>query len=339
MTRKRGSRAPELPSLKGRRVLITGGLGFVGSNLARKCVELGARVTVLDCLDPHSGGNLYNVDGFKDKIELFFGDILNFDVLSGYVVDKDILFNCAASTSHPFSMKEPWIDLDVNCRGTINLLEACRRYNQKIKFVHIGTSTQLGRLHFRPADENHPEFPNDIYSANKSVSEKYVLIYSNAHNMKVVVVRLPNVYGPRASIHSSDFTFVNYFIGLALQDKAITIYGDGAQLRNVIYVEDCVEALVAAAAKERANNEVFFAVGNEHFSVAEIAKMITRHIGSGQVRSVPWPLERKITEVGDAVISNEKIQKMLGWAPRHSFAEGLVETRRFYAQHLDKYLR
>lgn len=330
--------AVSVSSLKGKRIIITGGLGFIGSNLARQCLKSGAKVTVFDCLDPHSGGNLYNVQDIKDSIEIIFGDILNFDELPKYITGKDILFNCAASTSHPFSMKEPWINLDVNCRGTINLLEACRRFNKEIKFVHIGTTTQLGKLYFCPADEKHPEFPTDIYSANKCVSEKYVLIYGKAYGMAVTVVRLSNVFGPRASIHSNDFAFVNYFIGLALQSKDITVYGQGSQLRNLIYVDDCVSAIIMAALAKKTNGEVIFAVGQEHHSVAEIAKMISNHIG-GRVRFVPWPDERKITEAGDAVISNKKIKDILGWKPRYKFSKGLIETKRFYKKYLKNYLR
>ena len=326
-------------NLKGKKVLITGGLGFIGSNLAYKCLESGAKVTIFDCLDPHSGGNLYNIKEIRDSVELVLSDVLNFDEVSRYIVDKDILYNCAASTSHPFSMKEPWIDLDVNCRGVINLLEAARRFNKEMKFVHIGTSTQLGKLHFRPADENHPEFPTDIYSANKSVSEKYVLIYGAAYGMPVTVIRFPNVFGPRASIHSSDFTFVNYFIGLALQNKVITIYGNGTQLRNVIYVDDCINALMMASLNQHANGEVLFASGDEHFSVADIAKMIIKHIGLGQAKLIAWPKGRKAIEIGDAIITNEKIKKMLGWAPRYSFAKGLDKTKLFYMKCLEKYMR
>ncbi|MDD5131482.1 MAG: GDP-mannose 4,6-dehydratase [bacterium] len=326
-------------SVKGKRILITGGLGFIGSNLAHRCLDQGAKVTILDCLDPHSGGNLFNIREIRDDVKLVISDVLNFDEVSRQVMDKDILFNCAASTSHPFSMKEPWIDLDVNCRGVINLLEAVRRFNKEMKIVHIGTSTQLGKLHFRPANETHPEFPTDIYSANKSVSEKYVLIYGAAYNMPVTVIRFPNVFGPRASIHSSDFTFVNYFIGLALQDKAITIYGDGAQLRNVLYVDDCVDALINAALSQKANGEVYFAAGDEHYSVALIAKDIVKYIKSGHTKFIPWPAERKVTEIGDAVISNKKIKTELSWKPRVGFADGLIKTKQYFSTCLENYLR
>lgn len=328
-----------LPGLKGKNVLITGGLGFIGSNLAHRCLELGARVTIYDCLDPHSGGNIYNIRDIKNSVEVVFSDILNFDEISRHIANKDILFNCCASTSHPFSMKEPWIDLDVNGRGVINQLEAVRRFNRDIKFMHIGTTTQIGKMLYKPIDEVHPEFPTDIYSANKSASEKYVLIYAKAYNIAATVMRLPNVFGPRASIHSGDFTFINYFIGLALQGKDITVYGDGKQLRNVIYVDDCVSALIMASGTSKTNNEVFFTAGDGHYSVSEIASLIVRHIGSGNVKCIPWPNERKATEIGDAIISSEKIKRILKWHPQYNFENGLAKTKKYYDKCLKHYLR
>jgi len=328
-----------LPSLSGQRILITGGLGFIGSNLAHKCLELGAKVSIYDCLDPRSGGNLYNIKGIKDSVELCCHDILNFDRLSQHVIDKDVIFNCAASTSHPFSMREPWIDLDVNSRGVINLLEAIRRFNRDGRFIHLGTSTQLGKLQYQPADENHPEFPTDIYSANKSVSEKYVLIYANAYQMQATVIRLSNVFGPRATIHSPEFTFNNYFIGLALQGKDITVFGEGKQKRNVLYVEDVVESLIRAAQTPGASGETFFAVGDQHYSVAQIAQQTVKYIGSGKVKFVEWPKSRKTVEVGDAIITNKKVKKVLNWSPQYDLKSGLIKTKEYYQDCLEEYLR
>ena len=326
-------------TLNAKKVLITGGLGFIGSNLAHRCLELGAKVTVFDNLDPHSGGNLYNVQDIRGEIEVCYHDILDFDRLVEHVVGKDIIFNCAASTSHPFSMREPWLDLDVNSRGVINLLEALRRFNYEAKFIHLGTSTQLGKLHYQPADEYHPEFPLDIYSANKSVSEKYVLIYAHAYNLRATVVRLSNVYGPRASIHSPEFTFNNYFIGLALQGKEIPIFGTGAQKRNLIFVEDAVDVLLCAALNERTDGETFFAVSDEHISVAELAETIVRIIGKGSVRYVSYPCDRTTTEVGDAILSNRKIKEWFNWQPRVDLDRGLEKTRDYYLTCLEKYLK
>ena len=331
-------RKPGLQRLRGKKILILGGMGFIGSNLAHRCLELGAEVFVYDNLDPRSGGNLYNIHDIEDSCHLLYYDILNFDQLSQEVNKKDIVFNCAASTSHPFSMKEPWIDLDVNSRGVINVLEAIRRFNRDVKFVHIGTSTQLGKLCYKPADEKHPEFPTDIYSANKMVSEKYVLIYAKAHDLNSTVVRLSNVFGPRASIHSSDFTFNNYFIGLALQGKAITVYKPGSQLRNVLYVDDAIEALIAAALSEKTNKETFFAVGDQHFSIAQIAEATVEILG-GSVKYVEWPKERKAIDIGDAVISNRKLKELLNWSPRTELKEGLVRVKEFFEPCLEKYIR
>jgi UDP-glucose 4-epimerase len=328
-----------LPDLKGQRILITGGLGFIGSNLAYKCLELNAEVSIFDILDPRSGGNLYNIHDFKDSVKLYFHDILNFDQVSQRVTGMDIIFNCAASTSHPFSMKEPWIDLDINSKGVINLLEAIRRFNRDVKFIHLGTSTQLGKLQYQPADEKHPEFPTDIYSANKCVSEKYTLIYAAAHQIPGSVLRLSNVFGPRASIHSPEFTFNNYFIGLALQGKEIPVFGDGKQMRNIIYVDDVVEALILASQSPEIDNQTFFIAGDHHFTVSQIAEDIVQHMGSGKVKYIDWPKTRKAVDFGDAVISNQKIKKYLNWTPRTAVKKGLTETKAYYESCLEEYLR
>ncbi len=328
-----------MPSLKGQRVLITGGLGFIGSNLAHACVELGADVTIYDCLDPHSGGNLFNIHDIKDSIELCHQDIQDFSSISQYVLNKDLIINCAASTSHAFSMREPWIDSDVNSRGVINLLEAVRRFNRDACFIHLGTSTQLGKLQHPIADETHSEFPTDIYSANKCASEKYVLIYANSHQIRTSVIRLSNVFGPRACIHSPEFTFNNFFVGLALQGKDITVFGDGQQKRNVIYVDDAVAAIILASQADNAAGETLFAVGDEHFSVAQIAEATVKYLESGQVRFVEWPRGRKSIEIGDAIISNQKIKECLGWTPQHTMHSGLIKTKAYYENCLREYLR
>ncbi|MEQ8954999.1 MAG: GDP-mannose 4,6-dehydratase [Gammaproteobacteria bacterium] len=156
-----------LHNLRGKKVLVTGGLGFIGSNLVRLCLEAGAEVTVYDCLDPHSGGNFFNIKDIRHDIRLCVSDILNFDRLCEKIMDHELIVNCAASTSHSFSMREPWLDQDVNNRGMINILEAMRRFNRNARFIHLGTSTQLGRLEYQPADQKHPEYPTHIYSANK----------------------------------------------------------------------------------------------------------------------------------------------------------------------------
>lgn len=323
--------------LKGQKVLITGGLGFVGSNIAVRCVQLGAEVTLYDCLDPKSGGNRHNIHDIRNDVRIELNDVRNFEGISAAVLNKDVVFNCAAYTSHPNSMSDPLMDIEINCKGTIHLLEAARRFHPDVKIVHIGTSTQIGRMVQPAADEHHPEFPVDIYSANKSASEKYVLIYGGAYRMRTTVVRLANNYGPRSCIKNSDFGFMNYFIGLALQGKEIPVFGDGSQLRNISFIQDSVEALIAASQSSQSDGEVFFAVSDTQISVAELSAKITEHIG-GRVHFVEWPKNRQAIEIGDAVIGNEKIKKILDWSPGYDLAKGLAKTKEYYVPLLEKYL-
>lgn len=328
--------AAPLPSLSGKRVLITGGLGFIGSNLAHRAIALGAEVTIYDCLDPKSGGNHFNLEGVRDRVKLVINDVRNFEALCQAVLSQDLVIHCAAYTSHPNSMREPLVDIDINCKGTIHLLEAVRRFQPSARVLYVGTSTQIGPMHAAVIDERHSEFPVDIYSANKCAGEKYTLLYGKAHGLDVVVVRLANTYGPRSNIRSADFGFINYFIGLALRGRSLTVFGEGKQLRNVSFVDDSVEALLAVAARPASRGEVYFAVADRQYSVLELAESIARHIGGG-VSRIPWPADRAAIEAGDAIISNAKIRRDVGWEPRTPLDEGLRRTREFFSPVLARY--
>lgn len=323
--------------LAGKRVLITGGLGFIGSNLAQACVAAGAKVTIYDCLDPKSGGNMYNMRGILDQVEIMINDVRNFEAVCASVMRQDIIFHCAAYTSHPNSMREPLVDIEVNSKGTINILEAARRFNPEARIVYVGTSTQVGRMLTSPINETHAEFPLDIYSANKGVAEKYTLIYNSAYGLQTTVVRLVNVFGPRSNLNTGDTGFINYFIGLGLQRKNITVYGKGEQLRNVLYVDDAVSALLAAATQPASVGQIFLASNNESLAVSTIAKTIERVVG-GKVVYVDWPKARGAIEVGDAVVTNKKIRDVLGWEPRYTLAEGLKLTKRYFKPVLSHYI-
>lgn len=327
----------DVPNLEKQKILITGGLGFIGSNLAKKCLELGADVTIYDCLDPKSGGNIYNINEIRSEVKVILNDIRNFEGVSAAILNQNVVFNCAAYTSHPNSMKEPLIDIEVNCKGTINILEAAKRFNPESKIVHIGTSTQIGKMRFDEADELHPEFPVDIYSANKTASEKYVLVYGSAYKMRTTVIRLANNYGPRSNIKSPDFGFINYFIGLALQNKEITIFGKGSQLRNFSFVDDSVLALILASQNERSNGQVYFAVSDKQVSILDISNELVSIIG-GKLRFIDWPKERESIEIGDAIIKNNKIKNELGWFPKTDIKEGMQQTKNYYKNCLTKYI-
>ncbi|MFW9994127.1 MAG: NAD-dependent epimerase/dehydratase family protein [Candidatus Odinarchaeota archaeon] len=325
-------------SIEGKNILILGGLGFIGSNLAQTLCRYDCTITIFDALIEGLGGNLANIKEIKDEVQLVKGDIRDFALVEQHVRDKDIIFNCAGQTDHVRSMKEPFLDIDINCRGIMNVLEAVRTVNDSAKIVFTGTRSQFSKMVYSPFDEDHPEFPSDIYSANRSVGEKYHLIYYRAHGIKSTSLRLTNIYGPRSPISHGGHNVINFFVRLAITDQTIPIYQPGQQKRDILFIEDAVDSLIGAAITDRSDGEVFIVGSGKPVPLIDIAKMIVNYAGSGEVTLVPWPENRKKIEVGDVVLNIDKIKKILGWNPRTNFEEGIKKTISFYRGRLNEYI-
>jgi len=322
----------------GKNIVITGGIGFIGSNLVHTCLKQGGNVTIVDNLDPSAGGNPFNIESVKSEVSVVSCDICDRSVMDDVVKTADLIINSAALISHTLSVQSPFRNLEVNGTAVLQILEAIKTHNPEARFIQLGTTTQIGKCLSGSVDETHPEFPLDPYSAHKTLAEKYVFLYSQVHDLKTNTVRLPNIYGPRSAIHTPALTFNNFFIGLGLQDKEISIYGDGRQLRNILYVDDAVDAILQVAEKGEGSGETYLAVHDDHISVAEFAETVVTQYGKGTVRFIPWPEGRKSIEIGDARYTNKKFKKEIGWAPTTSLREGLAQTRDYYLGCLEKYL-
>jgi UDP-glucose 4-epimerase len=308
--------------------LIIGGAGFLGANLVRRCLkEPDAKVTVLDFLDPFLKSTTQNLRDVWGRIRFVRGDMADDPLIAELVHDKTVIFNCAAQTSHPLSLQDPLRDAEINCIGTLKVLEAVRQLNPSAVVVYTSSSTVIGRAEGDVLDESHGERPLDIYSANKAAAEKYHRIYHRVHDLKTVVLRFANLFGPYGKGYP-EFGFLNYFVHLVWAGKPIDVFGSGAQTRNVLYVEDATDVLLLAAQEPKLYGEAWFATHDEHLSVIEIAREIVRVFGRGSVNHVEWPETRKRIEIDSVRISSAALRGVLGWKPRYSFSEGLERTRR-----------
>jgi nucleoside-diphosphate-sugar epimerase len=318
-------------------VLVTGGLGFIGSNLARKLIELGANVTIVDALLPDGGGNLFNIYGIEEKVNLNNSDIRDASIMNQLVKEKEYIFNLAAQSSHISSMDDPFTDLDINCRGHLTVLEACRRHNSEAKIVYTGTRSQYGKILYTPVDEKHPINPTDPNGVSKHAGEQYHLLYNNVYGIKAVSLRLTNTYGPRHQMKHSRQGFVGWFVRLAMDNNKIEIYGDGKQLRDLNYVDDVVSALLMVAADDKANGEVFNLGSGSPTSLINLAKLIVKIATKGGYEIVPYPKDAKKMEIGDYVADIRKIKKIIGWEPRVALEEGLRKMIEYYEENRQKY--
>ncbi|MBI5224906.1 SDR family NAD(P)-dependent oxidoreductase [Candidatus Micrarchaeota archaeon] len=325
--------------MESKKVLITGGLGFIGSNIAQKLVPLGADVAIYDaCLDPY-GWNFANIKEIKGKVKFVKGDTRDTEKLKAHAKDCDYIIDCASQISHTISIKNPFLDIDINCNGALSVLEAARNANNnKIKLVYAGTRGQIGRMVYNPIDENHPTNPMDMNGINKLAAEKYYFLYSRLYGFPVSSLRINNAYGIRCQMKHSDYGIVNWFLRQAMENKQITINGKGEQTRDYSYVEDIADAFVLALQSEKANGEIFMLGSGKQTKFIDVCNQILKTAKSKmKINHQEWDAERKAIEIGNFEVSNEKIKSLLGWSPKTSLEDGLKKTYEFYSKRKTEY--
>jgi nucleoside-diphosphate-sugar epimerase len=324
-------------SLAGKRVLITGGLGFIGSNLARRLVEIGADVVLVDSLVPEYGGLRYNVAGIEDRVTVNISDVRDEHSLRYLVRDRDILFNLAGQTSHLDSMADPYTDLEINARSQLSILEACRHENPTAKVVFASTRQIYGRPRSLPVDESHPIAPVDVNGINKTAGEWYHLLYGEVYGLRTAVLRLTNTYGPRMRVKDARQTFLGIWLRRALEGGELLVYGDGSQLRDLTYVDDAVDAFLLTAAGDDTNGKVYNLGGPPPISLLELAELVAAAAGSGTVKTISFPEDRKSIDIGDFYADWSAIENDLGWRPQVDVVEGVRRTVEFYREHGSQY--
>ena len=319
-------------------VLITGGLGFIGSNLAENLVKYGSYVTCVDSLIPEYGGNTYNVSEIKSKIDINIADIRDQFSMNHIVKNKDIIFNLAGQTSHLDSMEDPLTDLDINCRSQITILEACKNYNPNVKIVFASTRQIYGKPIYLPVDENHPIQPIDVNGINKFAGESYHILYHNVYGINSTVLRLTNTFGQKMRIKDSKQTFLGIWLRNVLENKPICIYGDGSQLRDLNYIDDVVNALLMVAIYSKSNGKVYNLGSKEIISLNDLAEKLTQANGSGVIEKKQFPKKLKKIDIGNYYSNFDKITKEINWKPKFSINEGLLNTLNYYRSNLLKYI-
>lgn len=329
--------APELADqFLGRNVLITGGLGFLGSSLARELVEAGANVTLIDSLVPEYGGNEHNIAGLEDRLHVNVSDVRDEHSLRHLVQGQDVLFNLAGQTSHLDSMLDPYTDLEINCRAQLSILEACRHENPSVRLVFASTRQIYGRPQRLPVGEDHPIAPVDVNGIDKTAGEWYHLLYGDVYGLHVSVLRLTNTYGPRMRVKDARQTFLGYWLRLAVEGEPVQVFGDGTQRRDFNYVDDAVWAFLLAAVREEARGRVYNLGSDEVVDLRGLAELLTDVNGGGSFELVPFPPDRKAIDIGDFYADYSRIRDELGWEPRVTLRDGLERTLAFYraeAQH------
>jgi len=321
-----------------KRVLITGGLGFIGSNMAHRLLDLGAEVLIVDSLIPEYGGNLFNVHGIEDRLRVNIADVRDEHGLRYLVRGQDVIFNLAGQVSHTDSMTDPYTDLEINARSQLSLLEACRHGNPSAKVVFASTRQIYGRPEYLPVDERHPLQPADVNGINKLAGEWYHIVYHNVYGLPTVSLRLTNTYGPRMRIRDARQTFIGWWFRQLLEGQTLNIYGDGLQIRDFNYIDDVVEALLMVAANDAADGQIYNLGGDDPINLLNLARLMIEVNGDGRFGLIPFPDDRKRIDIGDFYGDYRKIRGKLSWRPLVGLREGLTRTMDYFRDHLDQYI-
>lgn len=319
-----------------KRVLVTGGLGFIGSTLAMKLVDLGARVTIIDSLISSYGGNLFNIKNYEKKLQINISDVRDKFSFNYLIKNKDVLFNLAGTLSHVDSMKNPFTDLEINCNAQLSILESCRQFNPKIRIIYAGTRNQYGKPLCSPVDENHPLNPTDINGINCIAGESYHLLYYKIYKIKSCSLRMTNTFGPRHQMKHSRQGVLNWFIRKIIDGETVKIYGDGSQIRDTNYVDDVVNAFLLAGSSRKSWGHIFN-LGGTPISLKNFVKKVIKINKKGKYQFVPFPPGRRKIEIGNYSADYSKIKKILGWKPKTSIERGIKKTLNFYKKYKKHY--
>jgi UDP-glucose 4-epimerase len=318
-------------------VLITGGLGFIGATLAHRLVALGANVTLVDSLIPTYGGNLRNIAGIEERVRVNIADVRDEHSMNYLVQGQDFLFNLAGQNSHLDSMKDPYADLDINCRAQLSILEACRSHNPRLKIVYTSTRQIYGKPDYLPVDERHLLRPVDVNGINKMAGEWYHILYNNVYGIRACALRLTNTIGPRMRVKDQRQTFLGIWIRRLIDGEPFEIWGDGSQVRDFNDVEDVVDAMLLAGAEKAADGQIFNLGGDEPINFRDLAVLLVEANGGGEYRIVPYPPDRKPIDIGDYYADYRLIKSRLGWQPRVPLYESLRRTLEFYRAEREYY--
>ncbi len=328
--------APIDAAFGGRRVVITGGLGFIGSNLAIRLADAGANVTIVDALVPRHGGNARNVSGHS--MEILISDIGDATVVGPAVANAEFVFNLAGQVSHIDSIDDPLTDFDLNARSQVGFVELLRRVAPDARIVYASTRQIYGRPRYLPVDEDHPIMPVDVNGVSKYAAEQFHTLYAAIHSMRVTSLRLTNTYGPRQRLRGEHMGFMPVFLARALEGRPISVFGDGSQERDCLYVDDAVDALLLAAQSEAAVGQVYNVGDDTRWTLAEIAALVVEIAGDGSVEFLPWPREHERIDIGSYQADSTRAKKVLGWQARVALRDGLRRTIDYYRAHLPWYL-